>query len=299
LTALANAHRDFDLPHQGNAAHFAPMPSRATAPGAGARPDAILFSDVDGTLLDERDRLAINAHFVAAFSPRVELVLTSSRTIPELLELQGRLGLMAPLIAENGALVALPPGWRGTRARATHRIAGVPLRVAALGTTAARLRPIVRRCAARLGITPVEQRETLPDRGRAIGRTHSVLLRQTVPRARWKEFQALLQSRGLDATHSGRWLAVTKGADKAAGARYLLAMARRLNAPFALAAAVGNAENDISLLAAAERPFVIRNPREGHDPALAALPRAYLLQATGIAGWREALAHTLTGNRRF
>jgi mannosyl-3-phosphoglycerate phosphatase len=274
------------------------MPPRAPTPSTGARPQAILFSDVDGTLLDDRDRLAINAHFVVAFAPRVELVLTSSRTIPELLELQQRLALTAPLIAENGALVAFPPAWRGARQNSTRRVAGTPLRVAALGHSAARLRPVVRRCAARLDIPLVEQRDTLPDQGRAIGRTHSILLRQSVPPARWKAFQTLLQKRGLEATHSGRWLAITRGADKASAARYLLARARRLHAPFALAAAVGNAENDISLLAAVERPFVIRNPRHGHDSALAALPRAHLLQATGIAGWREALAHTLTGNWR-
>jgi mannosyl-3-phosphoglycerate phosphatase len=274
------------------------MTPRASVPSAAPRPDAILFSDVDGTLLDDRDRLAINAHVVAAFAPRVELVLTSSRTIPELLELQQRLALTAPLVAENGALVALPPGWRGTRSDSMRRIAGVPLKVVPLGLAAGRLRPVVRRCAEGLDIPLVEQRDTLPDRGRAVGRTHSILLRQNVPLARWKAFQSRLQSRGLDATHSGRWLAITKGADKAAGARYLLAMARRLHAPFAVAAAVGNAENDISLLAAVERPFVIRNPRQGHDPALAALSRAHLLQATGIAGWREALAHTLTGNWR-
>lgn len=269
--------------------------SRHRAARAG---DIVLFSDVDGTLLDERGRYAVTPRELRAFTSRVELVLTSSRTIPELLEIQRDLALEAPLIAENGALLSFPPGWRGMRSGIRRRIAGVELRVVALGERAATLRPVVRRCAARVGVTPVEQRDTLPDGGRAIGRTHSILLKENAPPRRWGEFQALLVDRGLDASHSGRWLAITKGADKGSGVNFLLALTARRGAPFAVAAAVGNAENDIALLAAVERPFVIRNPRQGHDPALASLPRAHLLKAVGIAGWPEALAHTLTGIRR-
>lgn len=276
----------------------ATSPSRA-APRAPRPRSAVLFSDVDGTLLDERGRYAVTPRQIREFASCVELVLTSSRTIPELLEIQRDLDLHGPLIAENGALLSVPPGWRGMRAGIRRRIAGVDLRVVALGERAARLRPVVRRCAARVGVRAVEQRDTLPDQGRAIGRTHSILLKENAPPRQWAAFQALLQGRGLDATHSGRWLAITRGADKGAGVRFLLALAARRGAPFAVAAAVGNAENDVALLAAVERPFVIRNPRQGHDPALASLPRAHLLQAVGIAGWPEALARTLTGIRRI
>lgn len=276
------------------------MPStpRPDSQRVALRRGAVLFSDVDGTLLDEEGRYAVTPRQVGEFASCVELVLTSSRTIPELLEIQRDLGLRGPLIAENGALLSFPPGWRGTRVGTPRRIAGEDLRVVALGERAARLRPIVRRCAARVGVRPVEQRDTLPDLGRAIGRTHSILLRENAPPRQWAEFQSLLGDRGLDASHSGRWLAVTKGADKGTGARFLLALAARRGAPYGVAAAVGNAENDIALLAAVERPFVIRNPRQGHDPALASLPRAHLLRAVGIAGWPEALARTLTGIRR-
>lgn len=273
------------------------MPPRAI-PCPAPAPAHVLFSDVDGTLMDERERLAIGPRDMAAAAPKVEVVLTSSRTIAELLPIQARLGLVAPLIAENGAIIALPSGWRGSRVGRLRRIAETDWRVVTLGATGGRLRPIVRRCAARAGVTLVEQRDTLPDRGRAVGRTHSILARDSGDAARDARFQRLLQTRGLEATHSGRWLAITRGADKASGARFLLALAARRGAPFALAAAVGNAENDITLLAAVERPFVIRNPRRGHDPALASLPRAHLLEAVGIAGWPEALAHTLTGFRR-
>lgn len=243
--------------------------------------------------MDDDERLVIGPAEVAAFEREVELVLSSSRTIAELLEIQERLALRAPMIAENGALVALPPGWRGSRAGVRKRIAGVELRVVALGDSAGRIRPLVRRLAARAGIEVTEQRDLLPDNGRAIARTHSILVRESDDAERQAQFRALLAGAGLEASRSGRWLAITRGADKGTGARYLLALGARRGAPYAVTAAVGNHENDLPLLAVADWPFVIRNPRRGHDAALAALPRAQLLEAVGIAGWRDALTHVL------
>ncbi|HEX7123719.1 MAG TPA: HAD hydrolase family protein [Gemmatimonadaceae bacterium] len=256
-------------------------------------PRAVLLSDVDGTLMDEDERLVIGPPDVEAFEREVELVLTSSRTIAELLEIQERLALSAPMIAENGALIAFPPGWRGSRAGMRRRIAGVELRVIALGDRAGQLRPVVRRLAARAGVDLVEQRDLLPDNGRAIARTHSILVRESDDADRQSRFRELLAARGLEATRSGRWLAITRGANKGTAARALLALAARRGAPYAVTAAVGNHENDLPLLAVADQPFVIRNPRRGHDPALAALPRAHLLQADGITGWPDALSRVL------
>ena len=54
-------------------------------------------------------------------------------------------------------------------------------------------------------------------------------------------------------------------------------------------AAIGNAENDATLLRAAHRAFVIRNA-DGHDPVLSRIPRAVLLTAPGPDGWLEMLA---------
>jgi hypothetical protein len=39
----------------------------------------------------------------------------------------------------------------------------------------------------------------------------------------------------------------------------------------------------------ADLPFAINNPGTGHHPALAAIPAAIRLRATGPAGWLEML----------
>lgn len=258
----------------------------------GAFAPIAFFSDVDGTLMDDHERLAIGPADVASFAPRVELVLTSSRTLVELARIQRRLGLVAALVAENGAVVGLPPRWRGSRAAATRTLGGRALQVVPLGLPAVTVRARTRRCARHAGVPIVEQRDLLGDRGRALRRTHSVCVRA------WKgpgaeRFLAALRADGLAATRSGHWITITAGADKGAGVRAVLAAAARRRAPFRWSAAIGNAENDAPLLAACDRSFAIRNPGPGHDPALLAVPRVRALHAPGLAGWGEALARIL------
>ncbi|MBE0618185.1 MAG: HAD-IIB family hydrolase, partial [Proteobacteria bacterium] len=72
-------------------------------------PPGIVFSDLDGTLLDhesygwEPARPALRALRQAG----VPLVLCSSKTRAEMLEVQHRLGVTGPFIPENGGAVLL------------------------------------------------------------------------------------------------------------------------------------------------------------------------------------------------
>lgn len=219
----------------------------------------------------------------------VELILASSRTLVELGVIQRRLGIVAPLIAENGAVASFPPRWRG--GRATRR------EVLVLGQPAARLRPRVRRCAIQAAVSITDQRDLLPDRGRSLRRGYSVCVRDwSGPGA--ERFLDALHRDNLKATRSGDWITITDGADKGTAARAVLARAQRRGAPFAWTAAIGNAANDVPLLAASEGRFAIRNPRSGHHSELMDLPRVIPLSASGSRAWREALTMILGGGKR-
>jgi predicted mannosyl-3-phosphoglycerate phosphatase (HAD superfamily) len=98
-----------------------------------------------------------------------------------------------------------------------------------------------------------------------------------------------LRSVGLEATLSGRWITVTKGADKGRAVRRVLACAEAAAAPYHLTAAIGDAANDATMLRVVMRPFVIRVPARGHHPELAAIAGAILLRAEGLLGFREAV----------
>ncbi len=243
-------------------------------------PRIALFSDVDGTLLDASDRLAITARQVAGFASQVELVLASSRTLVELAVLQRRLGISAPMIAENGAVVAFPARWRGSTA--TRR------EVVVLGDRAVTLVPRIHRCAEAAGVRVVNQKRLLPDGGRWLRRGHSVCVRDWVGPG-VVPFLGCLTSAGLAATRSGQWITITSGPDKATGVRAVLDHARALGAPFRSVVGIGNAGNDVPLLKATRVRLAVRN-RNGHHPELRDITGVHLLSASGARAWKEALS---------
>jgi predicted mannosyl-3-phosphoglycerate phosphatase (HAD superfamily) len=248
-------------------------------------PRTVLFSDVDGTLLDASDRFAITSADVERLAPHVELVLASSRTLVELADVQRRLGVSGALIAENGAVMSYPPRWRGKGARSRE--------VLVLGETLAKLQPRVTRSAKAAGVRIVDQRDVLPDKGRSLKREYSICVRD------WsgvgaERFLAALEEDGCTASRSGRWITITRGADKGIAARAVLAHAEKIGAGFKRSLAIGNAANDQSLLAVTQGRFAIRNPRRGHHEELLLLPDVIPLSASGKRAWREVLASILT-----
>ena len=243
-------------------------------------PRIALFSDVDGTLLDASDRLALAADDVAMFIAHVELILASSRTLAELGVIQRRLGITAPMIGENGAVVSFPAGWRATPS--TRR------EIVILGDRPSDIIPRIHRCAAQSGVQVVNQKHLLPDRGRSLRRGHSVCVRDWRGESAERFLKCLAKS-GLEATRSGRWITITSGPHKGTGVRTVLARARKLGAGYARVVAVGNAPNDRALLAAARERFTIRNPRQGQHPALLDLPDVIPLSSSGRRAWRELL----------
>lgn len=73
----------------------------------------VVFTDLDGTLLDHHTYSFIPAAPAIERLRRndVPLILTSSKTMAEILELRTLLSNHHPLIAENGSLLAIPENY--------------------------------------------------------------------------------------------------------------------------------------------------------------------------------------------
>ncbi|MBK8059747.1 MAG: HAD-IIB family hydrolase [Gemmatimonadetes bacterium] len=245
----------------------------------------LLFSDVDGTLLDEHGRYAVATGELSAMSTLVRCVLASSRTILELSRNQRDLGIEGPVVAENGAVIALP--WHdalrplGTR----EDIDGRTWCVSFLGAPAAELRGELQEVARDVGVNYEEQGELAPE----LDRRCSLLVRP-VPRASASTLTPLvdaLRARGRTVASGGAWLAITGGADKGRGVRAVLSALALLGRPRTLVAAVGDGDNDVSLLLAADRRFVIRRADGTCHASLRALPGVEYAPTPGIDGWRD------------
>jgi predicted mannosyl-3-phosphoglycerate phosphatase (HAD superfamily) len=266
---------------------------RAMRPGAlqdvPALPRIALFSDVDGTLLSSTDRLAITPGDVSRIAPRAELILASSRTLVELADVQRRLGIAGALIAENGAVVSFPPGWRGSMSNR--------LEVQLFGDAWELIWRRVQRCAERAEVHVIRQRDLVPDFAVTVQRSHSVCVRNWAGEDA-DRFLAELRRDRLTASRSGTWITVTSRADKGTGVRAVLKHARKLRAPFKSSVSIGNEANDKELLESTDVRFAIRNPRRGHHEDLIALPDVTPLGSSGAKAWRVALARILENGQR-
>ena len=220
--------------------------------------------------------------------PQAELILASSRTLVELAVIQSRLQVLAPMIAENGAVVAFPARWRGGSLTRTD--------IHVLGDSVEQLQPRVQRCALEAEVNIVDQRDLLPDHARALRRGYSVCVRDWTGLGA-EQFLDLLHRDGLSATRSGKWITITRGADKGTAARAVLDRAADNGIPFETTVAIGNAANDAPLLAVTEGRYAIRNPRRGHQSELLDLAGVKPLASSGARAWREALSTILANGK--
>ncbi len=274
-------------------------------------PALLLLSDVDGTLIGEDGALPAPLAALHAGLDRVRTAwpgefivgLASSRTLRELTVLQRALGVPGPCIAEDGARHAVDADdaayggnaseshveMHGRRRLRTwsHARSGDELRALTSDEPA-----IVR------ADTRAVDRAALRDLGfRTVGavrralnaRTHSVLLDPHV----WSStdlthVRHVTAARGLQLRRGGRWFTLTTSGGKGPALRALRHQLTRSGVP-PVVAAIGNEENDESLLADADCRFVIRNPHRGPHPVLSRLSGAIVLDTEGPGGWMDML----------
>lgn len=266
----------------------------------------LLLSDVDGTLIGDDGTLPCSAAELrgridglrAEWGAPLEVGLASSRTLRELTVLQRALGVYGPCIAEDGALRATEVAHQGS-GEDVQRHGRRMLSITQHADSAETLRELMSDQPAfvradtrqlpfpqlqRLGFrTPASARRALH------ARSHSVLVDPLVlSESELNHLREVSTSRGLQLRRGGRWFTLTSAGGKGpalCALRHQIASAGV--AP--LVAAIGNEENDVSLLAEADLRFVIRNPHRGPHPVLSALPGAIVLDAEGQGGWMEML----------
>lgn len=277
----------------------------------GTQRSLLIVTDVDGTLLDGRGRPACTrsalharlACIATAQAADCTFVLASSRTLSELVVLQRALGVRGACIAEDGAVLALdadavPPVDARADRSLPWRAGRRELRRWNLGDSASRLRTELS--------TVIAPHELDPNDTAAMAtigfRSRGAVRRALVARGA----SVLLDLRGVDDCtvanvrdtaeaarahlhRGGRWHTLTRGAGKGTA----LSMLRDLTMAAATGpvriVAVGNEENDASLLASADVGFAIRNVVGGVHPALAALDGVIPLAMDGTAGFVEML----------
>jgi mannosyl-3-phosphoglycerate phosphatase len=272
-----------------------------TKSGVSIRSKLLVVTDLDGTLLDDAYRWdAASTALAALRSQGFPLILSSSKTLDEMMALAAELNTGAPLIAENGGLVAVPMGGHtkfppfGDEVVGPYGIACSGLARTDILETAHRLRTeasyhfegfsdwgVEEVCTA-TGLSATQASLALKRRA-----TEPILWQDSA--TRWNAFAAALHAAGIGTVKGGRFIHLSGNINKAAGLERVLRLYQQIEPDTHWhVVALGDSPNDLEMLSAADTAVVIPNPR--HPSGLApAAPRVLHAPDPGPTGWNAAM----------
>ena len=253
------------------------------------RPEIIVFSDLDGTLIDH-DTYSYDAArecLAVLRRRRIPLILASSKTAAEIIPLRRELGFEgSPAICENGAGVI--EGGAGAEASDDdHR----------------RLRRLLDRVPEDLrrrfrGFGDMTTEEVMAATGlgheaagRARQRNFSEPGLWSGSEADMARFLEYLKQEGISATAGGRFLTLSFGATKADRMAEILAC---YGGPVSIA--LGDAPNDVKMINAADYGVIVANPSHAPLPTLDGEKSGRIIRTKkpGPEGWSGAVMRILS-----
>ncbi|MFM9270037.1 HAD-IIB family hydrolase [Halomonas elongata] len=265
-------------------------------------PPRLLFSDLDGSLLDHDsyDWSPATRWLGRLDAQGVPVIPVTSKTRSELLPLRRRLGLeRTPFVAENVAVVGLPQTWQHARSVRSADTDGLVVHTLGIDIGFIRQRLAVWR--ARLGGRFTSMGEMPLERlveitGLAEHEARLARMREGSEPLIWEDSDACLAAfreglagDGLRTVQGGRFWHVTGNADKGAAVAWLIARFAAVRGVRPSTLALGDGPNDVSMLEAVDRAVVIA-ARHGLEvsPDQTMLYRTW---AFGPRGWVEGVEH--------
>jgi mannosyl-3-phosphoglycerate phosphatase len=266
----------------------------------------IVFTDLDGTLLDHHTYSWEAAGPALGRLRRLEipLVLCSSKTAAELRPIAKRMGLQTPLIVENGGGIRLPLGFLD-RPPAWARRDGDDY-VVDLGPRHRDIIAVLADLRLRFGfrfrgfadMTPEEIAQmcgfSLEEAQRSRQREYDEPLVIDAPDpGRMVEFERRLGDNEMRFTRGGRFYHVTGRNDKGKAVRELLALCKNQR-PGIYSVALGDSPNDLEMLQSVDLAIIVPKPSNRVDRILAtSLPGCWTAAHPGPLGWNQAILRWL------
>ncbi|WP_306257455.1 mannosyl-3-phosphoglycerate phosphatase [Pararhizobium sp. IMCC21322] len=255
----------------------------------------IVFSDLDGTLLDHETYSYAEADNALALlrERRIPLILASSKTAAEIFPLRQTLGFQhCEAIVENGAGLLAPGNPDGNAATDYEQIldllSDLPNDVRA-GFT---------------GFSDWSAQEVADRTGLSVQNSELAKQRYFSEPGLWSgndqafdAFSYQLQEKGLVVQQGGRFISLSFGGNKAGQMLEIQKRYHRANQR-AYSIALGDAGNDIAMLEAADLGVIIPNPDHKGIPRLDGEASGSIIRAVapGPRGWNETIKTLLANN---
>lgn len=265
----------------------------------------LVFTDLDGTLLEERT-YAPDAAAEALARLKHEghpLVFCTSKTFAECQALQERMGITGPVIVENGGGIYVP---RPLLAPPDHEdFEG--WKTISLGVPYAELRRHLAEVREETGLDMIG----LGDVGISLLTDYCGLSNAEAGLAMQREYdepfllpgedpgaverlRLTFQERRLNVSRGGRFFHLSGDTDKGLAVRILTHLFQDGGHLFETVG-LGDSPNDIPMLSSVEHRYLVMRPGGFHDPEVLAqgLPGLQAVKAEGPAGWNQAVLDLL------
>ena len=267
----------------------------------------ILFTDLDGTLLDHYSFswMAAGEALAEVERRRIPLVFCTSKTRAEVEVLRRKIGNAHPFITENGGGIYIPHGYFPQRIEGAVTVK--TYHCIALARPYEEITEALEEIAAAAGVDAVGFHQMS---AKEIAE-NSGLDQQQVQLARQRDydepfflagattkkeeaFVRLARERKLEVVRGDRFWHLNAGSDKGRAVRELMKHFRAAWRMKLRAIALGDCANDLSMLVAADLAVLLPRHDGSFDEAVTAkLPRVIRGAAPGPVGWNEAVLELL------
>lgn len=268
-----------------------------------AQPPLVVMTDLDGTLLDHNTysyapALPVMERLKAAGIP---LILNTSKTAAELHALRDELENTDPFVVENGSAVYVPAGYFTERDLENAQKSGNDMHV--LGARRAEILSIIQNLRRDenflfTGFADMEVSEVIAYTGLSEAAAILAATREFSEPLIWQDsahqlrkFEALIAQHGLRLLKGGRFVHVIGACDKGKCLHWLRERFTDSSGAAPLFVALGDSQNDVAMLDAADIPVLVRSP--SHEPPELETQSARVTEETGPLGWANALTQIL------